>query len=98
MAEGKWSVGVVMDHERFRSLRLSPERAFEECIHRQPQVYDLIGEAKQFTPVRATADFSYRTKKMFGNRWLVAGHAAGFIDPVFTSSVPIALHSGPQPA
>ncbi|HEY4783836.1 MAG TPA: NAD(P)/FAD-dependent oxidoreductase, partial [Chthoniobacterales bacterium] len=27
MAEGKWSVGVVMDHERFRSLQLSPEQA-----------------------------------------------------------------------
>jgi flavin-dependent dehydrogenase len=98
MAEGKWSVGVVMDHERFRSLQLSPEQAFAECIRRQPQVYDLIGEAKQFTPVRATADFSYRTKKMFGNRWLVAGDAAGFIDPVFSSGVHIAVFSGEQAA
>jgi 2-polyprenyl-6-methoxyphenol hydroxylase-like FAD-dependent oxidoreductase len=96
MAEGKWSVGVVMDHERFRSLQLSPEQAFEECIRRQPQVCDRIGEAKRFTPVRATADFSYRTKKMFGNRWLVAGDAAGFIDPVFSSGVYIAVYSGEQ--
>jgi flavin-dependent dehydrogenase len=98
MAEGKWSVGVVMDHDHFRSLQLSPEQAFEECIRKQPQVYDRLREAKRFTPVRATADFSYRTKKMFGDRWLVAGDAAGFIDPVFSSGVHIAVYSGEQAA
>jgi flavin-dependent dehydrogenase len=98
MAEGKWSVGVVMDHERFRSLQLSPERAFEECIRRQPEVYNRISGARRFTPVRATADFSYRVKKMAGDRWLMAGDAAGFIDPVFSSGVHIAVYSGEQAA
>jgi 2-polyprenyl-6-methoxyphenol hydroxylase-like FAD-dependent oxidoreductase len=98
MAEGKWSVGVVMDHEHFRSLQLSPEQAFEQCIQKQPQVYNRILEAKRFTPVRATADFSYRTKRMFGDRWLMAGDAAGFIDPVFSSGVHIAVYSGEQAA
>jgi flavin-dependent dehydrogenase len=98
MAQGKWSVGVVMDHEHFRSLGLSPEQAFEECIQKQPQVYNRILEAKRFTPVRATADFSYRTKKMFGDCWLMAGDAAGFIDPVFSSGVHIAVYSGEQAA
>jgi 2-polyprenyl-6-methoxyphenol hydroxylase-like FAD-dependent oxidoreductase len=35
---------------------------------------------------------------MFGNRWLVAGDAAGFIDPVFSSGVHIAVFSGEQAA
>ncbi|HEX3445640.1 MAG TPA: hypothetical protein VHS80_13075, partial [Chthoniobacterales bacterium] len=43
-------------------------------------------------------DFSYRTKTMFGDRWLVAGDAAGFIDPVFSSGVHIAVYSGEQAA
>jgi FADH2-dependent halogenase len=98
MAEGKWSVGVVMDHERFRSLQASPEDAFEQCIRQQPEVYNRIGQAKRFTPVRATADFSYRVRRMFGDRWLMAGDAAGFIDPVFSSGVYIATYSGEQAA
>jgi flavin-dependent dehydrogenase len=98
MAEGKWSVGVVMDHERFRSLQVSPEQAFEECIRQQPEVYQRIRDAKRFTPVRATADFSYRVKTMYGDRWLLAGDAAGFIDPVFSSGVHIAVYSGEQAA
>ncbi len=98
MAEGKWSVGVVMDHERFRSLQVSPEDAFEQCIRQQPEVYNRIGQAKRFTPVRATADFSYRVRRMFGDRWLMAGDAAGFIDPVFSSGVYIATYSGEQAA
>lgn len=87
-----------MDHERFRSLQLSPEQAFEECIRQQPEVFNRIGEAKRFTPVRATADFSYRVRRMFGDRWLTAGDAAGFIDPVFSSGVHIAVYSGEQAA
>jgi flavin-dependent dehydrogenase len=98
MAEGKCSVGVVMDHDRFRSLRVSPEQAFEQCVREQPEVYNRIGQAQRFTPVRATADFSYRVKKMFGDRWLMAGDAAGFIDPVFSSGVYIATYSGEQAA
>jgi flavin-dependent dehydrogenase len=98
MAEGKWSVGVVMDHDRFRSLQLSPEDAFEQCVRKQPEVYNRIGQAKRFTPVRATADFSYRVRRMFGERWLMAGDAAGFIDPVFSSGVYIATYSGEQAA
>jgi len=57
MAEGKWSVGVVMDHERFRSLQLSPDKHLKNASARQPQVCDLIGEASKFTPVRATLIF-----------------------------------------
>jgi flavin-dependent dehydrogenase len=98
MAEGKWSVGVVMDHDRFRSLQVSPEDAFEQCVQKQPEVYNRIGQAKRFTPVRATADFSYRVRRMFGDRWLMAGDAAGFIDPVFSSGVYIATYSGEQAA
>ena len=35
---------------------------------------------------------------MFGDRWLLAGDAAGFIDPVFSSGVYLALLSGEQAA
>jgi flavin-dependent dehydrogenase len=37
-------------------------------------------------------------KPLFGDRWLLAGDAAGFIDPVFSSGVYLALLSGQQAA
>ena len=50
------------------------------------------------TPVHATGDFSYRCRRLSGERWLLAGDAAGFIDPVWSSGVYLAILSGEKAA
>jgi flavin-dependent dehydrogenase len=92
------SIGVVMDTEKFRNLKMSPERALTHCIAEQPAVYEWMEKARRVTDVFATGDFSYRNTKLAGNHWLLAGDAAGFIDPVFSSGVYLALLSGEQAA
>jgi flavin-dependent dehydrogenase len=92
------SIGVVMDTEKFRSMKMSPEGALAHCIAEQPVVNEWMEKARRVTDVYATGDFSYRNKQLFGNRWLLAGDAAGFIDPVFSSGVYLALLSGEQAA
>jgi flavin-dependent dehydrogenase len=89
---------VVMDTERFRELKLTPEQALANCIAEQPMVNEWMGAAKRVTPVYATGDFSYRNSRLTGERWLLAGDAAGFVDPVFSSGVYLALLSGEQAA
>ncbi len=92
------SIGVVMDTEKFRSMKMSPEGALAHCIAEQPVVNECMKKARRVTGVYATGDFSYRNKRLFGDRWLLAGDAAGFIDPVFSSGVYLALLSGEQAA
>jgi flavin-dependent dehydrogenase len=92
------SIGVVMDTEKFRNMKMSPEEALAHCIAEQPVVNECMEKARRVTEVYATGDFSYRNKRLFGNRWLLAGDAAGFIDPVFSSGVYVALLSGEQAA
>lgn len=92
------SIGVVMDTEKFRSMNLSPEEALARCIAEQPVVSEYMPNARRVTEVYATGDFSYRNKNLCGDRWLLAGDAAGFIDPVFSSGVYLALLSGEQAA
>ena len=92
------SIGVVMDTEKFRSMKMSPEEALAHCIAEQPVVNEYMGNARRVTEVYATGDFSYRNKNLYGDRWLLAGDAAGFIDPVFSSGVYLALLSGEQAA
>jgi flavin-dependent dehydrogenase len=79
-------------------MRMSPEDALVQCIAEQPVVNEFMREARRVTDVYATGDFSYRNKKLYGDRWLLAGDAAGFIDPVFSSGVYLALLSGEQAA
>src|ERR1700742_446743 len=87
-----------MDTEKFRSMKMSPEGALAHCIAEQPVVNEWMGRARRETEVYATGDLSYRNQQLSGDRWLLAGDAAGFIDPVFSSGVYVALVSGEQAA
>jgi len=98
MAEGRASVGVVMDIAKFKAMNLAPEAALYRCIAEQPEVREWMLNARPCTPIYATSDFSYRVKHLTGGRWLLAGDAAGFIDPVFSSGVYIAIYSGEKAA
>ena len=91
---GTTSIGVVMDAEKFRELNKTPEETLAGCIAEQPMVNEWMGSAKRVTQVYATGDFSYRNSRLTGDSWLLAGDAAGFVDPVFSSGVYLALLSG----
>jgi flavin-dependent dehydrogenase len=92
------SVGVVMDTKTFRAMKLSPEAVLEKCISEQPTVMERMTRAERVSPVYSAGDFSYRNTKFFGDRWLLAGDAAGFIDPVFSSGVFLAIMSAEKAA
>jgi geranylgeranyl reductase family protein len=92
------SVGVVLDGVVFKKSGLSPENFLEQAIQEQPLLMQTMREAERVTPVRSAADFSYRSTRLTGDRWMLAGDAAGFIDPVFSSGVFLAVLAGEQAA
>jgi FADH2-dependent halogenase len=98
LSPGKCSVGVVMDVDTYRSLRQSPENILRQCIAEQPELNRWLDKAKPCTPIYATSDLSYRVSKLAGDRWLLAGDAAGFLDPVFSNGVYLAFFSGEKAA
>jgi len=92
------SVGVVLDGAVYKQSGLSPEDFLAQAIEEQPLLMAQMRDAKRVTPVRTAADFSYRSTRLTGDRWLLAGDAAGFIDPVFSSGVFLAVLGGEQAA
>ena len=90
------SVGIVLDTVLFKQARKSPEQFLEESLAEQPFLARRMTHARRVTPVYASADFSYRQSRLTGARWMLAGDAAGFIDPVFSSGVFLALLAGEQ--
>jgi flavin-dependent dehydrogenase len=54
--------------------------------------------ARRTTEVKHEADFSYSCTHYAGDRWLLAGDAGSFLDPVFSSGVQLALEAGEQAA
>jgi flavin-dependent dehydrogenase len=57
-----------------------------------------MANSERVSQVYSAGDYSYRNKRLFGDRWLLAGDAAGFIDPVFSSGVFLAIMSAEKAA
>jgi len=88
------SIGVVLDSKTFRSSKQSPEDFLDQALLEQPVIVERMREARRVSGVHVAADFSYRSTKLYGDQWLMVGDAAGFIDPIFSSGVFLAVFSG----
>jgi len=94
LSADRTSVGVVLDSETFRKSKLSAEDFLEQALGEQPIIAKRMTNARRVSQVYVEADFSYRSARLHGDRWLLAGDAAGFIDPIFSSGVFLAVFSG----
>lgn len=93
LADGRASVGVVQLDSGGR--RSAPRPDFDALVAGCPELLAALGEgARRDSDVRAERDWSYRSQRPAGPGWYAVGDAAGFIDPVLSTGVMLALHSG----
>jgi flavin-dependent dehydrogenase len=93
------SVGVVLPRTAAQALQaLEPGPMLDGAIADTPAVARLLAGARREWPVRVEKDFSFASRAYAGNRWLLAGDAGSFLDPVFSTGVAIALESGVEAA
>ena len=89
------SVGVVGPFDYlFKGRGKDFEKIFDEEVERTPAVRKRIDGAARVTGFFATKDYSYRTTKASGDGWVLVGDAWGFLDPLYSSGVLLALKSG----
>ncbi len=94
----KMSIGFVMDITTFKGLKQSPEDALDQAMREQPLIWKCMTNATRVTIVHSASDYSYRNTSLVGERWMLAGDAAGFIDPVFSTGVCLGMRSGEEAA
>jgi flavin-dependent dehydrogenase len=89
------SVGVVAPFDYlFKGRGKDFEKIFGEEVERTPAVGKRIDGATRATGYFATKDYSYRTTRTSGDGWVLVGDAWGFLDPLYSSGVLLALKSG----
>lgn len=71
-----------------------PAITLDEEIENCPGLKSRLAKAERTGKVYVTADFSYRSRRMAGDGWVLIGDAFGFLDPVYSSGVMLALKSG----
>ena len=89
------SVGVVLPRTAAGALQgLEHGALLDRTIAETPVVARLLASARREWPVHVEKDFSFGSRAYAGDRWVLAGDAGSFLDPVFSTGVAIALESG----
>jgi FAD-dependent halogenase len=93
--DGTMSVGAVVDARRWRALAgADPEATYRTLIARCPAIAGRLARATLVSPIRVIRDYSYDSTRFGGRNHLLAGDAACFIDPVFSTGVHLACLAG----
>jgi FADH2-dependent halogenase len=90
----KTSVGLVIDKEEFARSEGTPEQIFQRWVEASPAVKERMAGASLVNAFQTTSDFSYYNRRFVGDRLLRVGDAAGFMDPIFSAGVFLAMWSG----
>jgi flavin-dependent dehydrogenase len=87
------SVGIVLGREDAARLGRTPEERLERAIARDPWLSQSVGGAKRVTSVASYSNYQLISTRASGPGWVTVGDAFGFIDPMLSPGVFLALRS-----
>ena len=87
------SVGIVTQKKRFATANKDREAFFWDLVKDRPELEEVLRKARQIRPFKAEGDYSYAMTQICGDRYVLIGDAARFVDPIFSSGVSVALNS-----
>ncbi len=90
----KTSIGLVQTLEHFKSTGMTPGECFEHVVAGSSELKRRMANAERASDYSFAGDYTYRHLRNAGPRWFLIGDAAGFIDPIFSSGVMLAIRSG----
>jgi len=88
------SCGIVRPFEDIFKNRGGLEQTYLEEVEQTPYIKHRVADAKRITGYFATRDYTYRSRELAGDGWVMVGDAFGFLDPLYSSGVMLALKSG----
>lgn len=88
----KTSVGVVCSSEVFQG-GADPLEHVERRLSESSRVRDYMAEARRCSEATVISNYSHQCEAFTGDRWILVGDAAAFLDPIFSSGVLVATQS-----
>jgi len=97
--DNRVSVGMVAPLSYLvRPPKRPPQEVFDEELEKCEGLKPRLEGARQAGPVHVLRDFTYRSRQRAGNGWVLVGDAYGFVDPLYSTGVLLALKSGEMAA
>jgi flavin-dependent dehydrogenase len=86
------SIGIVADPEYLLKGRGQDlAKIFQEEIDKCEPCRKRVGSGERVDKIYSILDYSYRSKHNAGNGFIIIGDAYGFLDPIYSSGVLLAL-------
>lgn len=87
------SVGLVGDKDFLFKDRGAPDAVFCEEAGNCPGLLTRLSRAELVGELHVAREFSYSSQQRAGEGWVLVGDAYGFIDPIYSTGVFLALRS-----
>jgi flavin-dependent dehydrogenase len=88
------SIGAVCWPYYMKTRKTEPRQFLLDTIALCPALAERLRNATLVSPVTATGNYSYSSRRSVGENYILLGDAFAFIDPIFSSGVFLAMHSG----
>ncbi len=90
---GRTSVGVVVDKSMAKDHGETPEERLESIINSEPFLSPPGKGRRRVTPVMTYTNYQLISERGHGAGWVAAGDAFGFVDPMLSPGLFMAMHS-----
>tara|TARA_Y100000782_G_scaffold45424_1_gene51010 strand:+ start:13395 stop:14633 length:1239 start_codon:yes stop_codon:yes gene_type:complete len=91
-SDGTASVGVIYPDGDPEFSGMNEQDVFHRLIS-ETRLGQMLANAEPTRQLQSIAGYSAESENLCGDGYVLLGNAAGFLDPVFSSGVTIALHS-----
>ncbi len=92
-SNGKTSVGAVAGPEFFAQFPGDPDTQLKSILLSDPNAAKRLANMQFVMPAQRISGYACSVKKLYGDRFALAGNATEFLDPIFSSGVALALSS-----
>ena len=93
LPDGRMSVGAVCTPEYLKQRKGSVGEFLLATLRGVADAWKRMEHASIAEHAHATGNYSYTCRRMAGARWMMAGDACAFVDPIFSSGVFLAMSS-----
>jgi flavin-dependent dehydrogenase len=91
--ERRLSVGIVLGQDDAARLGRAPEERLERAIATDAWLSSVVGGGRRVTDVATYSNYQLISERGHGRGWVMVGDAFGFIDPMLSPGVFLALRS-----
>ena len=89
---GRLSVGVVIDKEAAKTHGATPEKRLDSIIDSEPMLREAGEGRRRISQVMTYTNYQQISERGFGPGWVSVGDAFGFVDPMLSPGVFMAMH------